>query len=197
MLKISNQSRSSGWSGRRLDRGEGPERWNRWRPTVDLRRHDDLLVSALRAAARPPRSRARRQVIDDIRSVSPETESHHAVDFGDPWDFGLVYGALHDFARGATRSTPRTRTTSSTSRPGPTSRRSACSCSPRRATSRRGCCRPRRRASTRRHPARSHDHRSRPVEATTGWRPRFEQQQREDLSFLKSGIDTRNARSTT
>ena len=23
----------------------------------------------------------------------------HVVDFGDPWDFGLVYGALHDFAR--------------------------------------------------------------------------------------------------
>jgi transcriptional regulatory protein RtcR len=35
----------------------------------------------------------------DMRSVSPETEVRtHVVDFGDPWDFGMVYEKLHEFA---------------------------------------------------------------------------------------------------
>ena len=39
-------------------------------------------------------------VIADIQAQSPETQVRaHVIDFGDPWDFGLVYGALHDFAR--------------------------------------------------------------------------------------------------
>ena len=39
-------------------------------------------------------------MVDDIRAVSPETEVVcHAVDFEDPWDFEEVYGVLHDFSR--------------------------------------------------------------------------------------------------
>lgn len=36
----------------------------------------------------------------DIVEVSPETEvNHHIVEFEDPWDFEEVYGVLHDFGR--------------------------------------------------------------------------------------------------
>ena len=47
------------------------------------------------------RERALAEVlVADVRSQSPETDVRtHVMDFGDPWDFGLVYSALHDFAR--------------------------------------------------------------------------------------------------
>ena len=35
-----------GFLGTNLDRG-GSNRWERWRPTVDLFRHDDLLINRL------------------------------------------------------------------------------------------------------------------------------------------------------
>jgi transcriptional regulatory protein RtcR len=85
--------------GTTLDRGRGPERWNTWRPTVDLCRHADLLVRRLELIHGSREEALAATVIDDIRAQSPETEVRsHVIDFGDPWDFGLVYGALHDFA---------------------------------------------------------------------------------------------------
>src|SRR4029450_9765081 len=89
-----------GLLGAALDRGRGPERWNTWRPTVDLCRHEGL--APLRFELLPP---SREQglaetVTADIRAVSPETAVRtHVIDFGDPWDFGLVYEELHDFAQ--------------------------------------------------------------------------------------------------
>jgi transcriptional regulatory protein RtcR len=88
-----------GMLGGTLDRGQGPERWNQWRPTVDLVRHDDLIISRFELL-HGSRERALADIVAaDIRSVSPETDVRtHVVDFGDPWDFGLVYEALQDFA---------------------------------------------------------------------------------------------------
>ena len=84
-----------------LDRGRGPERWNVWRPTVDLCRHGDLVVHRLELLHGSHERALVDVVADDIRAQSPETEVRpHVMDFGDPWDFGLVYGTLHDFARG-------------------------------------------------------------------------------------------------
>ncbi len=41
------------------------------------------------------------QVEKDIAQVSPETKvRRHQIEFKDPWDFEEVYGGLHDFARG-------------------------------------------------------------------------------------------------
>jgi transcriptional regulatory protein RtcR len=83
-----------------LDRGRGPERWNTWRPTVDLCRHDDLVVHRLELLYSSSEQALMTIVADDARTQSPETEVRpHVMDFGDPWDFGLVYGTLHDFAR--------------------------------------------------------------------------------------------------
>ena len=90
-----------GLLGTLLDRGRGPERWNNWRPTVDLCRQDDLLVSRLELLYGSRDQPLAETVIADIRAQSPETDVRsHLVDFGDPWDFGLVYSTLHDFASG-------------------------------------------------------------------------------------------------
>jgi transcriptional regulatory protein RtcR len=88
-----------GLVGSTLDGGQSPQRWNKWRPSVDLVRHDDLIVARFELL-HTSRERALAGVLaEDMRSVSPETEVRtHVVDFGDPWDFGMVYEKLHDFA---------------------------------------------------------------------------------------------------
>jgi transcriptional regulatory protein RtcR len=91
-----------GLLGTVLDRGRSTDaaRWNSWRPTVDLCRQDDLVVDRLDLVhARRDRTTAD-VVVSDIRSVSPETTvRQHIVEFRDPWDFGDVYEALYQFAQ--------------------------------------------------------------------------------------------------
>ena len=91
-----------GLLGSRLDSGEGEVRWDRWRPTVSLFGHEDLLVDRLELLAEKKFLKLAEQVVADIRQVSPETEVNlHFVNFGrDAWDLEVVYGALHDWARG-------------------------------------------------------------------------------------------------
>jgi transcriptional regulatory protein RtcR len=91
-----------GLLGSSLDKGHGTDagRWNSWRPTVDLCRQDDLVVDRL-DLVHAKRDRAIAEVIiKDIKSVSPETTvRQHLVEFRDPWDFGDVYEALYQFAQ--------------------------------------------------------------------------------------------------
>ena len=88
-----------GLIGATLDRGRGADRWNLWRPTVDLCRHEDLIVSRLELLHGRHETALAEVLIADIESVSPETTiRRHIVEFGNPWDFEMVYGALHDFA---------------------------------------------------------------------------------------------------
>lgn len=92
-----------GLLGATLDRG-GQKRWERWRPTVDVCRHEDFVVDRLEVLYTPgPRGHA--HILDelerDLAIVSPETTLvPHAIELGDPWDFESVYAALLDFARG-------------------------------------------------------------------------------------------------
>jgi len=87
-----------GLLGSVLDRGSGPARWNAWRPTVDLCRHDDLVVGRFELLHGSREQSLADVVTADLRAVSPETHVRaHEVDFGDPWDFGKVYERLHDF----------------------------------------------------------------------------------------------------
>lgn len=89
-----------GMLGTMLDRGDGPDRWNLWRPTVSLCQHEDLLIKRLELLAEPSSKRLAKQVMDDIHSIAPETDTRlHDMHFEDPWDFEEVYGALHNFAR--------------------------------------------------------------------------------------------------
>lgn len=87
--------------GTTLDTGKGPKRWERWRPTVSLCQHEDLLVDRLELLHDQRASRLAETIIADIASVSPETRVvQHTVDITDPWDFEEVYGSLHEFAAG-------------------------------------------------------------------------------------------------
>lgn len=90
-----------GMLGTRLDSHSGVERWERWRPTVSLCQHEDLIVDRLELMVDPRDQRVADLVSDDIGSVSPETRVvTHSVSLRDPWDFEEVYGALHEFTRG-------------------------------------------------------------------------------------------------
>ena len=83
-----------------LDAGQGPARWQAWRPTVAIGQHQDLIVDRFELLYEPRFERLCDQVVADLAAVSPETEvRRHPMPFDDPWDFEGVYGALHDFAR--------------------------------------------------------------------------------------------------
>lgn len=90
-----------GFLGSTLDASKsGPTRWNKWRPTVSLTMHEDLRVDRLVLLHGAPHARLAEYVTEDIASVSPETRVEpHVLDFGNPWDFEEVYGKLLDFAR--------------------------------------------------------------------------------------------------
>ncbi len=91
-----------GLLGTKLDGGTEVYCWDRWRPTVSLFQHEDLLWDRLELLTEPNFSILANQVAEDVRLVSPETEVRlHEVSYGsDPWDLEKVYGVLHDWARG-------------------------------------------------------------------------------------------------
>ena len=85
-----------GLLGPTLDEGKGPGRWERWRPSIAICSHDDLLVDRFELLFQPRYSSLAEQITEDLGSVSPETKvALHRLDFADPWDFGDVYGVLH------------------------------------------------------------------------------------------------------
>ncbi len=87
--------------GTTLDAGKGAKRWERWRPTVSLCQHEDLLVDRLDLLHDRRSTSLANTIIEDIASVSPETKVvEHDVEMLDPWDFEEVYGLLHEFASG-------------------------------------------------------------------------------------------------
>lgn len=90
-----------GLLGPTLDRGQGPKRWERWRPSVNLFQHEDLLIDRFELLSQKKFTKLRDQVTADIKAVSPETTTkHHEVTFKDAWDFEEVYNQLYDFAKG-------------------------------------------------------------------------------------------------
>ena len=86
--------------GPSLDAGKGPARWERWRPTVSLCMHDDLLVDELVLLHDPRHTALAYALGRDAAQVSPETRvTHVSFPLADAWDFEEVYGALHDLAK--------------------------------------------------------------------------------------------------
>ena len=84
--------------GQTLDRHAGEERWTRWRPNVALCQHEDLLIDRLELLYEPQAKAIAKRVRADLASVSPETEVRlHRITLGDAWDFADVFGALHSF----------------------------------------------------------------------------------------------------
>jgi transcriptional regulatory protein RtcR len=90
-----------GFLGSTLDASKfGPTRWNKWRPSVGMCMHDDLRIDRFVLLHGKVHSRLAEYIAADIASVSPETTVEpRVIDFDDAWDFEEVYGKLLDFAR--------------------------------------------------------------------------------------------------
>ncbi len=89
--------------GTTLDRVQRKKRWSSWRPTISLCAQDDLLVNRLELLHPPSAVDLAELVAEDVRLVSPKTEVLLTpLHFEDPWDFEEVYAGLHDFAQGYT-----------------------------------------------------------------------------------------------
>ena len=92
-----------GFLGTQLDSGQGAGRWEKWRPTVSLTQHEDLLIDRFELLYTPRHEALAQSLKRDIATVSPETDVRPvSLDILDPWDFGEMYGALYDWVRGYT-----------------------------------------------------------------------------------------------
>ncbi|MBF0658682.1 sigma 54-interacting transcriptional regulator [Psychrobacter sp. NG25] len=96
-----NKTAVIGFLGTTLDNGFNDKRWQRWRPTVSLGLHDELLVDELHILYSKRDKRLFKIIVDDVAQVSPNTTviGHH-VALTSPWDFADVYAELYDFAAG-------------------------------------------------------------------------------------------------
>ncbi|MDB5928419.1 MAG: regulator of terminal phosphate cyclase [Polaromonas sp.] len=89
-----------GFLGTQLDSGLGAGRWEKWRPTVSLAQHDDLLVDKMELLIDARSLKLAQAVAADIAQLSPGTEVRlHEMNLANPWDFGEVYGALYDWLK--------------------------------------------------------------------------------------------------
>lgn len=89
-----------GLLGSVLDAGFHEERWTKWRPTVSLCRHKDLPVSRFELIHLKTHQDTARCVAADIQRSCPDTEVRLTLqELTNPWDFEEVYESLHEFAR--------------------------------------------------------------------------------------------------
>jgi len=97
-----------GFLGTQLDAGQGTGRWEKWRPTVSLAQHEDMVISRMELLYTLKHKALAEVVKADIATVSPETTVNLVpLDLADPWDFGEVYARLYDWARTYTFDTER------------------------------------------------------------------------------------------
>lgn len=76
-----------------------PARWEKWRPTLCLCQQEDLLIDRLVLIHQKEITDTLTTFLSDVKNVSPETETVlYPVTFKDPWDFEEVFGVLHDFS---------------------------------------------------------------------------------------------------
>jgi len=89
-----------GFLGSQLDKGGRSDRWEKWRPTVALMQHEELIVDRLELFYTAPFEALAHSIHADIAAVSPETTVvPQRLGIADPWDFEEVYAALFDFAK--------------------------------------------------------------------------------------------------
>ena len=92
-----------GLLGTTLDAGRSQDRWSSWRPTVAICMQPDFVVKRLELLHGLRDKTLAHRVASDISAVSPETTVKlHEIEFGDPWDFEQVYETLFKFARAYT-----------------------------------------------------------------------------------------------
>lgn len=80
-------------------RGKRANRLKKWRPTVGLCQQPDFPVDRLELIHQPRDAGMCQQLAEDISLLSPLTQVRpHAITIADPWDFEEVYAAFLDFA---------------------------------------------------------------------------------------------------
>ncbi len=83
-----------------LDRGHAAKRWKRWRPNPGLVSQPDLPIDRVELLHPPESTLLADQIVADIAELSPRTTVVcRPIPLPDAWDFEAVYGALHDLAR--------------------------------------------------------------------------------------------------
>lgn len=86
--------------GYTLDKGKNEERWARWRPTVSIFQHNDFKVDRIELLSEDWAYKLRDLVVEDIKSISPSTEvSLQKFNVLNYWNFEDVYSSLLDFAK--------------------------------------------------------------------------------------------------
>ena len=80
--------------------GAGPARWDTWRPTIGLVQQENLPIDELHLILNKEHMPLAERIKADIRSVSPETKVvFDIIQLSDPWDFEEVYGKFYDYAK--------------------------------------------------------------------------------------------------
>lgn len=89
-----------GFLGTVLDRRGKEKRWENWRPSVAVCQHEDLLVERFHLLCSHRDAALAEVVKADIGSVSPETSVIiDYIEFKNPWDFEEVFAGLLDYSR--------------------------------------------------------------------------------------------------
>ena len=103
MMQKSKKTVVIGFVGSTLDQGKKEERWQRWRPTMSLLMHEDLLVDELVLLHDRRSASLIEHLKQDATQISPSTQlTGQQVNIRDPWDFSDMYGALYDFVKSYT-----------------------------------------------------------------------------------------------
>lgn len=89
-----------GFVGSTFDQGKNVERWQRWRPTMSLLMHDDLIIDEL-VLLHDHRAKGLVNFLrEDAAQISPHTTvTGKKITLRDPWDFAEVFGTLYDFVK--------------------------------------------------------------------------------------------------
>ena len=178
--------------GTSLDSGKNESRWHRWRPSVGICQHEELLIDRFELLHEPRDEKLAGIVRADIQAISPETNViPHELSLNDPWDFEEVFGRLHEFARGYQFRTEEEDYLLHIT----TGTHVEQICLFLLAESRHFPARLLQTSPPPRHQFGSGRYRIIDLDLSKydGLATRFSQEQRESLSFLKSGIETRNA----
>ncbi|SPL72211.1 RNA repair transcriptional activator RtcR [Acinetobacter stercoris] len=89
-----------GFVGSTLDQGRKPDRWQRWRPSMSLLMHDDLIIDEMLLLHDKRNTNLFNGLKEDAFEISPDTQlTGVKVNIRDPWDFSDMYGALYDFVK--------------------------------------------------------------------------------------------------
>ena len=87
--------------GTKLDQAPARgDRWKAWRPSVAVCQQEDMIVDRYELLYEQKSRSLAIEIQADIESISPETTVQpRKIELRDPWDFEEVYAALYQFSR--------------------------------------------------------------------------------------------------